>query len=330
MIKYFLSVVSDVKKIDREKLAKEICDTIIHRKCVIRSGFYLATFLERENRQELASQLIQRCLVHDMSKLEDTREFAALASIIDQRADMTNVEHVLTDAQKKAIALHWEHNSHHPEHYNNSNEMSELDILEMACDCHARSKQFHTDLIQYIHSQQRLRFHFDFKHYTALARYCYVLNTLTKEDNYQDILKNNISYLFDTCDPVIDHLENFTNTKYLDKIETERLILTKSKKSDFSSIVYFIRLKETDTIVGEITILCNGKIYYKLPKKYQEYGYIQEALNKFKEIITRKELSLDVGDKNLIQEKVANDLGFELSDVDLEGIRTYKFVKQLS
>jgi RimJ/RimL family protein N-acetyltransferase len=141
---------------------------------------------------------------------------------------------------------------------------------------------------------------------------------------------NNIAYLFDTCDPVIYHLENFSNTKYLDKIETERLILTKSKKSDFSSIIYFVRLKETENLVGEITILCNGKIYYKIPKKYQNQGYIQEALNKFKEIITRKELSLDVGDKNLIEEQVAKDMGFELSDVDLEGIRTYKFVKQPS
>lgn len=330
MIQYSLSVVISVKKIDREKLAKEICDTIIHRKCVIRSGFYLATFLEKENREDIARQLIKRCLTHDMSKLEDTREFAALASIVDQRKDMTNVEHVLTDAQKKAISLHWEHNSHHPEHFENPNDMSELDILEMTCDCHARSKQFHTNLLQYIHTQQRIRFHFDMEHYTMLARYCYILEQLTKNDNYQDLLVNNIAYLFEANDPVIYHLENFTNTKYVDKIETERLILNKSKKSDFSSIIYFVRLKETDSLVGEITILCNGKIYYKVPKKYQEQGYIQEALNKFKEIITRKELSLDVGDKNLIQEKVANDLGFELSDVDLEGIRTYKFVKQQS
>ena len=317
-----------MKKIDREKLAKEIYDTILHRKCVIRSGFYLATFLEQEGKEELARHLIKRCLIHDISKLEDTKEFAALASIVDQRADMTNIEHVLTDAQKKAIALHWEHNSHHPEHYESPNDMSELDLLEMACDCHARSKQFHTDLMQYITTQQRLRFHFDYEHYTYLAKYCHTLTQLTKNDNYQDILINNMSYLFDTNDPVIYHLENFSNTRYVDRIETDRLILNKSKKSDFSSIIYIVKLKETQNIIAEITILCNGKIYYKLPKKYQNNGYIQEALNKFKEIITRKELSLDVGDKNLIEEQVAKDMGFELSEVDLEGIRTYKFIKQ--
>ena len=319
-----------MKKIDREKLAKEICDTIIHRKCVIRSGFYLATYLEQEDKEDLARQLIKRCLIHDISKLEDTKEFAALASIVDQRADMTNVEHVLTDAQKKAIALHWEHNSHHPEHYESPNDMSDLDLLEMTCDCHARSKQFHTNLLQYITTQQKLRFHFDEEHFKFLAKYCCVLTQLTKNDNYQDILMNNMSYLFDANDPVIYHLENFSNTCYVDKIETERLILNKSKKSDFSSIIYLVKLKETQNIIAEITILCNGKIYYKIPKKYQNNGYIQEALNKFKEIITRKELSLDVGDKNLIEEQVAKDMGFELSDVDLEGIRTYKFIKQPS
>ena len=76
-----------MKNIDRIKLSKEIYDTILHRKCVLRSGMYLATYLEQHGDKELAHQLIDRCLVHDISKLEDTREFAALASIIDQSED---------------------------------------------------------------------------------------------------------------------------------------------------------------------------------------------------------------------------------------------------
>ncbi len=317
-----------MKQIDREKLAKLIYDTIIHRKCVIRSGFYLATYLEdKEGKTEEARRLIKNCITHDISKLEDTKEFAALASIVDQRKDMTDVKHVLTDCQKKAAALHWAHNRHHGEHFASFNLMEEDDVLEMVCDLQARSKQFNTNLLDYITVQQKLRFNFDREHYNFLHKYCSILNELSIADNYQDILTTNVAYLFDTNDPVIYHLENFSNTRYVDKIETDRLTLTKSKKSDFTSIIYLVRLKESQTLIAEITILCNGKIYYKLPKKYQNQGYIQEALNKFKQIITRKDLSLDVGDKNLIEEQVAKDLGFELSDVDLEGIRTYKFVK---
>ena len=320
----------NMKNIDRVKLSKEIYDTILHRKCVLRSGTYLSYYLDSHGRKEIAKQLIDRCLVHDISKLEDTREFAALASIIDQNDSMKNVAHKLTDRQREMISLHWKNNSHHPEHYPSPNDMTELDILEMACDCHARSKQWGTNPLEYISLQQDIRFHFDDKHYKALVRYCTILELASMTDDYKDIFANGISVLFKNNDPIINHLENFSNACYDNRIETDRLILTKSSKSDCASIIYTIKLKDTLNVIGEITILCNGKIYYRIPKKYQNNGYIQEVLLRFKELIKRRELSLEVGETNLLQKQVASDLGFVPTEDQLEGIRTYKFIKQTS
>ena len=316
-----------MKNIDRIKLSKEIYDTILHRKCVLRSGMYLATYLEQHGDKKLAHQLIDRCLVHDISKLEDTREFAALASIIDQSEDMKIVSHELTDRQKEMISLHWQHNSHHPEHYASSNDMTRLDLVEMSCDLHARSKQWKTNPLEYLDLQQEIRFHFDLDHLRTLSRNLVVLEFQTISDNYLDIFNNDIGLLFKTKDPIVSHLENFSDTCYLNRIETDRLILTKSYKSDFSSIFYIIKLKETGKTIGEITIFCNGKIYYKIPRVYRNENYIKEVLLKFKDIIKRKELSLEIGNTNLLEQHMADELGFVSTDDSLEGIRTYKFIK---
>ena len=147
-----------MKKIDTVKLSKEMNDTLVHRACVMRSGEYLSRYLIHRNRSVDAIRLIGRCSVHDMSKIQNTEEFMLLASIVDQMDDMQNIKHVLSPEQVNAIKLHWKRNSHHPEYYDNPNDMSEMDLLEMACDCHARSKQYGTSLIEYITVQQELRF----------------------------------------------------------------------------------------------------------------------------------------------------------------------------
>ncbi len=316
-----------MKSIDREKLSKEIYDNILHRKCVLRSGMYLATYLKTINQDQLAEALINRCLLHDLSKLENTDEFTALASIVNQNCAMRNVHNELTPQLRKIIQLHWKHNTHHPEHYASPNDMSVLDIIEMACDCHARSKQFSTDLIEYITVQQEKRFHFDEEHYQLLLKYCTLLVKLTREDKYIDILNNDLSLCFLIGDPAVRGLENFKDSSYIGEIETERLILQRSIKSDFSSIIYIIKTKNNMKTIGEITILCNGKIYYTIPKRFRNRNYIIEVLNKFKEIIKRKELSLQVGDKNLLEQQMVTELGFTPTEDELQGIRTFKFVK---
>ena len=177
-----------MRQIDTDKLSREMNDALIHRACVMRSGQYLARYLIHRNRSVDAIRLIGRCSVHDISKIQNTEEFMSLASIVDDIDSMQNINHVLSEEQTNAIKLHWSRNSHHPEYYDNANDMSDLDLLEMACDCHSRSKQFKTDLLEYINVQQELRFHFDSEHLSRLKAYCKALVELTKDDDYADVL----------------------------------------------------------------------------------------------------------------------------------------------
>ena len=144
--------------IDTEKLSAEMKDTLIHRQCVMLSGQYLAGALINMGRSVDAIRLLGRCSVHDISKIQNTEEFMSLASIIDQIVEMQDVSHELSPQQIEAIKLHWKNNSHHPEYYESPNDMTDIDMLEMACDCHARSKQYGTDLLEYIDKQQEIRF----------------------------------------------------------------------------------------------------------------------------------------------------------------------------
>jgi len=115
--------------IDTDKISKEMTDVIKHRACVMRSGEYLSNYLIHQNRSVDAIRLLGRCAIHDISKMQDTDEFMSLASIIDQMDAMHDTSHVLSESQKDAIKLHWIHNSHHPEHYDSPNDMSDLDFI---------------------------------------------------------------------------------------------------------------------------------------------------------------------------------------------------------
>ena len=71
--------------------------------------------------------------------------------------------------------MHWKHNSHHPEHYKNPIDMEKIDILEMCCDWHARSTQYHTDLMTFVNTQNEIRFHFPDWMFSEIVHYCEVL-----------------------------------------------------------------------------------------------------------------------------------------------------------
>ena len=70
--------------------------------------------------------------------------------ITKENDGMKNPNTEMDDFMKKAISLHWKKNSHHPEYHENIINMTELDILEMACYCYSRSLQIGTDLISFI------------------------------------------------------------------------------------------------------------------------------------------------------------------------------------
>lgn len=299
-----------MRQIDTNKLSKEMNDALIHRACVMRSGQYLARYLIHRNRSVDAIRLIGRCSVHDISKIQNTEEFMSLASIVDDIDTMQNINHVLSAEQTEAIRLHWSRNSHHPEYYDNSNDMSDLDLLEMACDCHSRSKQFGTDLLDYINAQQELRFHFDTEHLSKLKAYCKALVELTKDDDYADILSGD-TIGFDLKDSTMKKLEQFDEEGYIDYLKTEHLYLKKQDTPDFASIGYTIYLKDDNVEIGYISLKFNGFMEYKIYKNYQDKGYEIEALAKFMEIASVAELFVVV--KKDVEEarKVVEELGFQ-------------------
>ncbi len=320
-----------MKNIDTLKLSKEMNDTLIHRACVMRSGQYLSHFLIHRNRSVDAIRLVGRCSVHDISKIQNTEEFMALASIVDDITDMHDIKHVLSPKQVEAIKLHWKRNSHHPEYYENSNDMSELDLLEMACDCHARSKQYHTDLLEYIRIQQDLRFHFDADHLKKLKSYCTALVTLAKDDDYGDLLSPSNLLCFDLKDSTMKSLERFEEACYAEYISTDSLFLTKENNPDFASVVYSINLRSDNTEIGYISVKCNGILEYKIYENFRGNGYGHEALSKIIEITDMRDLYIILRKDNNISISTVENLGFKLvekNDISMT-YRYRKLVKEL-
>lgn len=299
-----------MKRIDTEKLSKEMQDTLVHRACVMRSGEYLASYLIKTNRSVDAIRLLGRCSVHDISKIQNTEEFMALASIIDDIYQMSDIEHVPTPEQIEAKTLHWKHNSHHPEYYESPNDMSDLDLLEMACDCHARSRQYGSDLIAYIRVQQEIRFHFDHEHLRKLLEYCTVLVELTKNDDYVGVLNGNAPLCFNLKDSTMEMLEEFDEDCYIDLIKTDRLYLQKEETPDFASVVYIIYLREDNTEIGYISLKFNKYIEYKIYENYLGNGYTIEALTKFIETSSMEELFISVRNDNVCMNEDVVKLGF--------------------
>lgn len=313
-----------MKKIDTEKLSKEMNDTLMHRACVMRSGMYLARYLIHKNRSVDAIRLIGRCQIHDISKIQNTEEFMSLASIVDDIEQMSDIEHVPTPEQVEAKKLHWKNNSHHPEYYESSNDMSELDLLEMACDCHARSRQYGTDLLKYIDTQQKIRFHFDQDHFRKLKVYCAALVELTKNDNYATVLNDDSKVGFELRDSTMKMLEVFDEDCYIDFIKTDRLYLHRESTPDFASVGYSIYLKDNGTEIGYISLKFNGYLEYKIYEKYLGNGYTYEAFSKFIETSSMDELFIIIKRENDFALEAVEQLGFKPIEYSENAI-TYKY-----
>ena len=129
-----------------ERIQAFLNDTILHKQLVLESGKILSTYLLDNGEFELAIELLKRCAKHDDSKF-DYEEIMSFICIPKENDGMKNPNTEMDDFMKKAISLHWKKNSHHPEYHENIIHMTELDILEMACDSYSRSIQFGTDLI---------------------------------------------------------------------------------------------------------------------------------------------------------------------------------------
>lgn len=160
---------------NKEQYHFQIQDFIIHKKFVLSSGEKLVNYLILNNQDELAIEFLKRLAIHDNSKL-NKEEFILLCNIENKKNSFINANEVLDENLKKSIELHWKNNSHHPEHFQNAENMSELDIMEMCCDWHARSCQYNTDFLSFVKIRQENRFHFSDKMFEKIWNYCLILN----------------------------------------------------------------------------------------------------------------------------------------------------------
>ena len=157
-----------------EKINKHIDNTITHKIYVLESARILCKYLLEHEMRDEAIELIRRCSVHDNSKFSD-EEMEAFTSFDEDLSTLKNPKAKLDEIKRRAIAIHWKNNSHHPEHFENPSDMTEMDIMEMACDCHARSMEFETDLLEFIKIRQQERFQLPEDVYTTYEKYCNIL-----------------------------------------------------------------------------------------------------------------------------------------------------------
>ena len=102
---------------------------------------------------------------------------------------------------------------------------------------------------------------------------------------------------------------------YVDIIETERLILKKEKTPDFISTIYSILLRKNGEKIGEVNLIYDGEIWYKIDKSFRNNGYATEAVSKLIEITKRKDFFLSIKFMNFASRKVAKKLGFKLKKI---------------
>lgn len=162
----------------KDRIVYQINDLFEHKKYVLDSCKRLSLYLiESENEVDLALELLKRAAVHDNSKLE-SEEFDNFIGLKCGAKAFVNAQVTLNNYEKEKIQLHWKNNRHHPEHFNNVQEMSKLDILEMICDWDARSRQYQTDLIEFVETRQENRFHFPEEMFKTIMYYCNIIKNL--------------------------------------------------------------------------------------------------------------------------------------------------------
>jgi hypothetical protein len=93
---------------------------------------------------QCATALIQRGIVHDQSKLESPEKemFDEVTDVLKGITYGSNEYKAQLEKLKPALAHHYAHNSHHPEHYvTGIDGMNLLDIIEMLVDWKAASER---------------------------------------------------------------------------------------------------------------------------------------------------------------------------------------------
>ena len=165
---------SNIEKDLQFKIFSHIQETLLHKSFVIKACIKMSNYLSSEDKKDLAILLLNRANIHDNSKLVGP-ELELLSSIYGNQSAFIDPKVQLSNNEKDVIEKHWENNRHHPEHFEDFDNMSELDILEMVCDWYARSMQYGTDFLEFVRVRQETRFHFSDEMFEKVYKYCEIL-----------------------------------------------------------------------------------------------------------------------------------------------------------
>lgn len=169
------SYMSDVEKMYQ--------DTFIHKGYVLKVCNIFADYLQELGQIEDADDLRERAILHDNSKILNKDEFRALTSIINDKSSLRDANSRLSSFKQDAIELHWKNNEHHPEHYESIADMSPRARREFVCDCCARSIQYKTDLLEFMETRLKERFHFSDIVKEEIIYNCKTLLNLVNKNN---------------------------------------------------------------------------------------------------------------------------------------------------
>lgn len=158
-------------------------DTFIHKGYVLKVCNIFADYLQELGQIEDADDLRERAILHDNSKILNKDEFRALTSIINDKSSLRDANSRLSSFKQDAIELHWKNNEHHPEHYENIADMSPRARREFVCDCCARSIQYKTDLLEFMETRLKERFHFSDIVKEEIMYNCKTLLNLVNKNN---------------------------------------------------------------------------------------------------------------------------------------------------
>ena len=174
----------------KEIIKKYFDEVLLHKQYVLESGKILSKYLIENGDYDKSVELVNRCTIHDNSKF--SKEAMELLISIKDKDDFMNPNSLLDEEKIRAIELHWKNNSHHPEYHNDICDMTELDLMEMACDCFARSLEYGTDFLEFILIRQNNRFKFPEEIFNKYYMYCEILFNESKKDENKIMKKKTI------------------------------------------------------------------------------------------------------------------------------------------
>jgi len=106
--------------------------------------------------------LSRRGYVHDLSKYSEAEYIPYVWMTWYYKMKDKGFEY--PKGVENAVSKAWDHhksmNDHHPEYWNNVQEMSDNSLFEMCCDITAMSQEFGDDPVKYFNNNHKERFNF--------------------------------------------------------------------------------------------------------------------------------------------------------------------------